>query len=95
MRSLKDWDAILEELSSGEESDEYDVPNIVSIKKHAPKLMEMVANIVEENAVDSKNVKAHKKATTNTSSEPVMQSFKTVKNKINEVVSNKIENTKK
>ena len=89
MKTIKDWDRVLEEISSGEESDEHDTPNIVSLKKHGPKLMEMVSNIIEAKTLNPEILKAQKKARTNTSSEPVMETFKAVQNEINEVIEKK------
>ena len=86
MKSVKHWDKILDEMSSGEESDEYDVPNIVSLKKHGPKLMEMVSNIVEAGNQNSLIQKANTKARANTLSEPVMENFKSIQKEINEAV---------
>ena len=89
MKTIKDWDRVLEEISSGEESDEHDTPNIVSLKKHGPKLMEMVSNIIEAKTLNPEILKAQKKARTNTSSEPVMENFKTVQNEINKAIEKK------
>lgn len=89
MRPVHDWDKILKEMSSGEDSDEYDTPNIVSLKKHGPKLMEMVSNIIETNQMSPELQKANKKAKTNTSSEPVMEGFKTIQKEIKQAVEKK------
>ena len=89
MKTIKDWDRVLEEISSGEESDEHDTPNIVSLKKHGPKLMEMVSNIIEAKTLNPEILKAQKKARANTSSEPVMENFKTVQNEINKAIEKK------
>lgn len=89
MKTIKDWDRVLEEISSGEESDEHDTPNIVSLKKHGPKLMEMVSNIIETKTLNPEILKAQKKARANTSSEPVMENFKTIQNEINEAIEKK------
>ncbi len=95
MKTIKDWDRVLEEISSGEESDEYDTPNIVSLKKHGPKLMEMVSNIIEAKTLNPEILKAQKKARANTSSEPVMENFKTVQNEINEAIEKKQDDKEK
>lgn len=89
MKTIKDWDRVLEEISSGEESDEHDTPNIVSLKKHGPKLMEMVSNMIEAKTLNPEILKAQKKARANTSSEPVMENFKTIQNEINEAIEKK------
>ena len=89
MKTIKDWDRVLEEISSGEESDEHDTPNIVSLKKHGPKLMEMVSNIIEAKTLNPEILKAQEKARANTSSEPVMENFKTVQNEINKAIEKK------
>lgn len=95
MKTIKDWDRVLEEISSGEESDEHDTPNIVSLKKHGPKLMEMVSNIIEAKTLNPEILKAQKKARTNTSSEPVMENFKKVQNEINKAIEKKKEENEK
>ncbi len=95
MKTIKDWDRVLEEISSGEESDEHDTPNIVSLKKHGPKLMEMVSNIIEAKTLNPEILKAQKKARTNTSSEPVMENFKTVQNEINKIIEKKHDGNEK
>lgn len=89
MKTIKDWDRVLEEISSGEESDEHDTPNIVSLKKNGPKLMEMVSNIIEAKTFNPEVLKAQKKARLNTSSEPVMENFKTVQNEIIKAIEKK------
>lgn len=95
MKTIKDWDRVLEGISSGEESDEHDTPNIVSLKKHGPKLMEMVSNIIEAKTLNPEILKAQKKARANTSSEPVMENFKTVQNEINKVIEKKQDDNEK
>jgi len=91
MKTVKDWDLILEDISSGEESDEHDTPNIVSLKKHGPKLMEMVSNIVEAKTFDPDVLKAQQKARKSTDSEPVMENFKSVQKEVNQAIQKKEE----
>ena len=91
MKTIKDWDRVLEEISSGEESDEHDTPNIVSLKKHGPKLMEMVSNIIEAKTLNPEILKAQQKARRNTDSEPVMETFKSIHQEVNQVIQKKEE----
>lgn len=49
----KDWDKIAASLSSGEDSDEYDEPNIAAFKKNAPNLIRMVAQIMKDEVPDN------------------------------------------
>ena len=89
MKTIKDWDRVLEEISSGEESDEYDTPNIVSLKKHGPKLMEMVSNVIEAKTLNPEILKAQQKARRNTDSEPVMENFKSIHQEVNQAIQKK------
>ena len=41
MKTVKDWDTILEGMSSGEESDG-DVPNVLAVQKHARRAVELM-----------------------------------------------------
>lgn len=41
-RAVCDWDAIMKEMSSGEDSDEHDTPNIVSLQKNLPRIVQLV-----------------------------------------------------
>ena len=86
MKTIKDWDKILYEISSGEESDEHDTPNIVSLKKHGSKLMEIVSNIVEKKEIPENLQGANKKAIRNTLSEPAMESFKYINQEIKHTI---------
>tara|TARA_B100002051_G_scaffold199386_1_gene189262 strand:+ start:905 stop:1159 length:255 start_codon:yes stop_codon:yes gene_type:complete len=56
----KDWDKIVADLSSGEESDEHDTPNIASVRKHGAQLVHLAAQLVKE--VPKEHANAHKKA---------------------------------
>lgn len=89
MKTVKDWDQILDEISSGGESDEHDTPNIVGLKKHGPKLMEMVSNIVETRNLNPEIMKAQMKAKANTSCEPVMENFNSIRKEISETIEKK------
>lgn len=43
---MKNWDKICQDLSSGDESDAGDVPNVQSVVKHAKRVAEMVGTFV-------------------------------------------------
>lgn len=46
MPQSKDWDAILRDLSSGEDSDAHDELNVRSVQKNAHRVAEMVRTVV-------------------------------------------------
>jgi hypothetical protein len=56
----KDWNKIVAELSSGEDSDEHDTPNVASLTKHGSQLVHLAAQLVKEVPVEHKV--AHDKA---------------------------------
>lgn len=86
MKKVKDWDKILENYSSGCESDEYDEPNIVSLRKHGPKLLELMSNALDKKNVPQEHSRAIDKATTNRTSEPVTDAFKEVQKEVGEAI---------
>ena len=91
MKKISDWDKIMEEISSGEDSDEHDTPNIVSLKKHGPKLMEMVSNILEEQTIPKVLKNAHQKAMENRDVEPITQDFKQVEKEVQQNIKDRDE----
>jgi hypothetical protein len=95
MKKISDWDKIMEEISSGEDSDEHDTPNIVSLKKHGPKLMEMVSNILEEQTIPKVLKNAHQKAMENRCAEPITQDFKQVEQEVHQSIKDKDEKKEK
>jgi hypothetical protein len=62
MAQKKDWDKIVSELSSGEESDAEDTPNIASVRKNGAKLMHLMAQLVNESQVPDDLKGAQQKA---------------------------------
>lgn len=86
MKQVKDWDNIMKDYSSGEESDEYDEPNIVSLKKHGPKVLEMLSNAIDSNKIPLEHLPANNKATTNRSQEPVTERFKNTQSEVTDAV---------
>ena len=56
----KDWNKIVAELSSGEESDEHDTANLAALKEHGARLVHLAAQLVTD--VPKEHAKAHAKA---------------------------------
>lgn len=86
MKKVRDWDTIMKDYSSGEESDEYDEPNIVSLRKHGPKVLEMLSNAIDGNQIPLEHLPANNKATTNRSREPVTERFKNIQSEVTNAI---------
>ena len=90
---MKDWDKIVKDLSSGDESDENDIPNIASLMKNAPKNVRLISSLVDKNSVPQTLKKYIENATSSDLKDKTVDDFSKVRKKIVNGVKNEKTNT--
>tara|TARA_A100001015_G_C14938364_1_gene691450 strand:+ start:883 stop:1161 length:279 start_codon:yes stop_codon:yes gene_type:complete len=88
-KTVKQWDKIMDSYTSGEESDEHDVPNIRMLQKNGPKIMDMMSRLIDVNNVPTDLKEAHEKGKQNFPEEQTTKTFKQVNNELSNVNNSK------